>query len=312
MFLAWKEFKKGKSKKKDVQEFEFNLEDNLFQLHQDLKEKTYRHASYTAFYITDPKLRHIHKAGVWDRVLHHAIFRILYPVFDQQFIFDSYSCRLMKGSHQAVKRLKSFCQKESGNNSRNIFALKCDVKKFFDSVNQEVLLEIIKEKISDENVIWLLEKIVRSFELQPGTGLPIGNVTSQLFANIYLNALDQFVKHDLKARKYIRYCDDFVFIEESREKLKLAANEVSDFLQTRLKLFLHSDKIIIRKYRQGIDFLGYVVRPYCIDLRTKTKKRILRRINESNLSSYLGVLKHCNGYKIKKIVGVKLEKNRVI
>src|SRR3989344_2406155 len=130
LFLAWKEFKKGKSKKKDIQEFEFNLEDNLFQLHQELKDKIYRHSPYTAFYITDPKLRHIHKACVRDRILHHAVFRILYPIFDRQFIFDSYSCRLGKGTHRAITRLKSFCQKLSQNNSRNIFALKCDIKKF--------------------------------------------------------------------------------------------------------------------------------------------------------------------------------------
>jgi len=305
LFLAWKEFKKGKRKKQDVQEFEFNLEDNLFQLHWELKEKTYCHSSYTAFYVTDPKLRHIHKACVRDRVFHHAIFRILYPIFDQQFIFDSYSCRLNKGSHRAVKRLNSFCQKVSANNLYNIFAVKCDIKKFFDSVNQEVLLNIMAEKIKDGDVIWLIEIIIKSFETKRNTGLPIGNVTSQLFANIYLNELDQFVKHKLKVKRYIRYCDDFVIMDESQEKLILVVNEIYNFLKDNLMLFLHEDKIIFRKYRQGVDFLGYVVRPYCINLRTKTRRRILVRVNKKNLPSYLGVLKHCNGYKTKEKILAK-------
>ena len=278
----------------------------MFQLHQELKDKIYRHSPYTAFYITDPKLRHIHKACVRDRILHHAVFRILYPIFDQHFIFDSYSCRLGKGTHWAVTRLKSFCQKLSQNNSRNIFALKCDIKKFFDSVNQEILLDIIEEGISDENTIWLLEKVVRSFEVKSNTGLPIGNVTSQLFANIYLDKLDQFIKHRLKIKNYVRYCDDFVVLGKSLENLYIVADEISDFLERKLKLSFHQDKILFRKYRQGIDFLGYVIRPYCINLRTKTKKRILRRINENNRASYLGVLKHCNGYKTKLMILAKV------
>ena len=302
IFLAWKEFKKGKSKKQDVQEFEFNLEDHLFQLHQELKNKTYQHSSYTAFYVTDPKLRHIHKAGVRDRVLHHAVFRISYSIFDKQFIFDSYSCRLGKGSHRAVRRLKTFCQKVSGNNPTTIMAVKCDVKKFFDSVDHGVLLQLIRKRIYDENTLWLIERIVKSFRAEIGVGLPIGNVTSQLLANIYLNELDEFAKHTLKIKYYLRYCDDFVLLSKNREELVQTVNEIVHFLHKYLKLSIHPNKVIFRKYHQGIDFLGYVVRPYCITLRTKTKKRILAKVSEKNLASYLGVLKHCNGYKIQKIL----------
>ena len=129
--MAWKEFKKGKRKKVDVQEFEFNLEDNLFQLHRELKDRTYQHSNYTAFSVNDPKPRKIHKAIVRDRVLHHAIFRILYPIFDKGFIFDLYSCRIGKGTRRAVNRLEKFCRKLSRNNTKNIFALKCDIKRFF-------------------------------------------------------------------------------------------------------------------------------------------------------------------------------------
>ncbi len=296
LFLAWREFKKGKCKKKDVLEFQLNLEDNLFLLHRQLNDKTYQHYHYTPFYISDPKLRHIHKATVKDRVLHHAIFRILYPIFDKTFIFDSYSCRLNKGTHRAVKRLKRFCLKLSQNNRKTIFALKCDIRKFFDSVDQDILLQLIKKKIKDKDTIWLIEKIISSFE----EGLPLGNVTSQLFANIYLNELDQFIKHKLKIKNYLRYCDDFIILSDDKNYLIGLVEKINDFLNKRLKLNLHLDKIIMRKYRQGIDFVGYVIRPHCITLRTRTKKRIFKKVKHNNLQSYFGILKHCKGYKIRK------------
>lgn len=316
LFKSWREFRKGKRNRSDVQDFEFSLEDNLFQLHQELKNKTYRHSNYIPFYITDPKLRHIHKATVRDRVLHQAVFRILYPIFDKSFINDSFSCRVDKGTHRAVKRLKEFCQKLSKNNSRNIFILKCDIKKFFDSIDRGILIKIIKKKIFDHELIWLIDKIIKSYKKEENRGIPLGNVTSQLFANIYLNEFDRFVKHELKIRYYIRYCDDFIILRENKENLIGLVQKINDFLDRGLNLSLHSDKIIIRGYRQGIDFLGYVVLPYHIVLRTKTKRRILKKIKQrkkqlkqkliigglfnQSLQSYLGILKHCRGYNIKK------------
>ncbi len=316
--MAWQEFRRGKRNKLDVQEFEFNLEDNLFELHQELKTKTYQHSHYTPFNICDPKPRRIHKAIVKDRVLHHAIFRILYPIFDKSFIYDSYSCRLNKGTHRAVRRLEKFAGKLSKNNSQNIFALKCDIRKFFDSVDQNILINLIKKKIQDENAVWLIEKIIKSFK----SGLPLGNVTSQLFANIYLDELDQFIKHKLKIKYYLRYCDDFVILEERKESLEKIINPINDFLKNKLKLNMHPDKIIIRKYHQGIDFLGYVVLPCHRVLRTKTKKRILKKLfkkhqdfkngliseksfNQS-VQSYFGILGHCEGRGIKQQIESKI------
>ncbi len=312
MFLAWQEFKKGKRNKTDIQQFEFNLENNVFQLHQELKNRTYQHSHYTAFNVCDPKLRRIHKAVVRDRVLHHAIFRILYLIFDKNLIFDSYFCRVDKGTHRAVDQLEKFCGKASKNNSRNIFALKCDIKKFFDSVDQEILLALIKRKIQDENAISIIEKIIRSFP----KGIPLGNVTSQLFANIYLNELDQFIKHGLRIKYYLRYCDDFIILSDSENYLRGLILEINNFLQNKLKLNLHPDKIIIRKHRRGIDFLGYVIFPHYRVLRTKTKRRIFKKMQKrkqelennsiseesfnQSLQSYLGILKHCDGWKIKK------------
>ncbi|MEK7616277.1 MAG: reverse transcriptase domain-containing protein [Patescibacteria group bacterium] len=292
LFLAWREFRRGKRQKPDVQAFEFDLEDNLFELHEQLVSKTYSHQPYESFFVTDPKLRHIHKATVRDRVLHQAVFHVLYPIFDHTFIYDSYSCRIGKGTHIAVNRLKEFCRKASCNNSRNIFALKCDIRKFFDSVDHEILIDLIKQSVVDPDVLWLIKLILDSFP----KGLPLGNVTSQLFANIYLNELDQFAKHTLKAKYYLRYCDDFVLLNPDQSTLLVIRN----FLENNLKLQLHPNKIILRTYRQGIDFLGYVVRPYCRTLRTKTKKRIFKNISEKNLASYLGVLDHCDGYAIRQ------------
>ncbi len=314
--MAWREFKRGKRKKKDVQEFEFNLEDNLFALHEALAAKTYEHSAYESFYVQDPKLRHIHKACVRDRVVHQAVFRILYPIFDAGFIFDSYSCRTGKGTHRAVLRLEMFMRKLSKNYKKPIFALKCDVKKFFDSIDQQILLCLIRNRVRNENMLWLIERIIESFEKERNTGLPLGNVTSQIFANIYLNELDYFVKHALKVKHYIRYCDDFVILSEERKYLEATLSKINNFLIDVLKLSLHGRKIIFRKFTHGIDFLGYVVMPYYRVLRTKTKRRILKKMARrkselergevdvasfnSSLQSYFGVLAHCKGFKIRK------------
>ncbi|MBU4274514.1 reverse transcriptase/maturase family protein [Patescibacteria group bacterium] len=316
LFLAWDEFKKGKRKKKDVQEFEYNLENNIFELHHELKIKIYSHSDYTSFNICDPKPRKIHKACVGDRVLHHAIFRILYPIFDKSFIFDSYSCRNAKGTHKAVSRLQMFARKTSKNRTKTCFILKCDIKKFFNSIDQDILTFLIKKKIKDTNAVWLIEKIIKSFSTLSDKGLPLGNITSQLFANIYLNELDYFIKQNLRIKHYIRYCDDFVILTSDREHLESIISVISEFLKEKLKLSLHKGKVIIKKHHQGIDFLGYVDLPYHRILRTKTKKRMLEKIKlksldfdkgkiskdlfNQTLQSYFGVLKHCNGHELKQ------------
>lgn len=314
--MAWKEFKRGKIKKKDVQKFGNNFKNNIFSLHNELRKKTYSHLNYFSFYVKDPKLRHIHKACVKDRILHRAIFRILYPVFDKTFIFDSYSCRDRKGTHRAVNRLNDSARKVGRNNTKTCFILKLDIKKFFNSIDQDILINLIKKKINDDYTIWLIEKIVKSFP----KGLPLGNITSQLFANVYLNELDKFIKHRLKIRYYIRYCDDFLILSRDIEYLKNLIPQIDCFLKDNLKLFLHPDKIIIKKYHQGIDFLGYVSFPYHRILRTKTRNRIFKKLEdigspiisknfEQVLQSYLGVLKHCNSYKLKKEIKNLLKNN---
>jgi RNA-directed DNA polymerase len=148
---AWREFKKRKNKKRDIQDFDFYLEQNLFSLHNELRNKTYVNELYTAFYVYDPKRRHIHKAQVRDRVVHQAVYRVLYSIYDKHFIHDSYSCRIDKGAHRGVERLVEFTRKESKNYTRNIWVLKCDISKFFDSINHVILKNIIFRKINDED-----------------------------------------------------------------------------------------------------------------------------------------------------------------
>ena len=214
LFQAWSAFRKGKAKRIDVQEFERNLEDNLFTLYQKLKNKTYRHGSYKSFYIHDPKQRHIHKANVTDRVVHHLLYTFLYKLFDDTFIYDSYSCRLKKGTHRGLERLEVYTRKVSQNYSVDCWALKGDIKKFFASVDHRVLLLLLEGKIQDEDIIWLLRQGIDSFHSERGEskGIPLGNLTSQIFANVYMNELDQFIKHELKVKYYLRYADDFLLL----------------------------------------------------------------------------------------------------
>jgi RNA-directed DNA polymerase len=299
---AWEEFLSGKKSRADVQVFQRNLFYNLQALHHDLATGTYSHAQYTAFSISDPKPRRIHKATVRDRILHRAIYRQLYPFFDRTFIADSFSCRDGKGTHRAMDRFQVYAGKVSKNYIKPCWILKCDVKKFFASIDHEKLLEILERYIPDKQIMLLLQKIVTSFESERGKGLPLGSLTSQLFCNVYMNELDQFVKHKLKAPYYVRYADDFVFLSESKPWLEQFLPKASDFLESTLKLHLHPQKVYIKTFGSGVDFLGWVHFPTHRVLRTSTKNRMVKRVaqNPTNatIQSYLGMLGHGNGYKI--------------
>ena len=283
---AWCEFIRGKKEKKDVAEFSLNLSQNIFNLHGDLRTKTYQHDAYEKFLISDPKPRDIHKAIVRDRLLHHAIYRVLYWHFDRKFIYDSYSCRLGKGTHKALNRFNQFGRQVSESNSRVCWVLKCDVRKFFASIDQTILIEIVKRHISDPDTIWLIERVVESFQSTgPGKGVPLGNLTSQLLVNVYMNEFDQFIKHGLKQRYYIRYADDFVIMHHDQGVLMGVLSKVHDFLEERLKLTLHPDKIFLKTASSGVDFLGWVNFPGHRVLRTATKKRMFRKLGLMELSS---------------------------
>ncbi len=300
---AWREFAKGKRHKEDMQEFSLHLADNIIALNRELANKTYRHGGYKAFNISDPKPRNIHKASVRDRLLHHAIYRILYPFFDKTFIADSYSCRIGKGTHKALNRFRKFSFAVSKNNTRTCWVLKCDIKKFFANIDHHILMDILAGYIPDRNILWLLGEIVGSFFSRPGVGLPLGNLTSQLLVNIYMNEFDQFAKHKLKAKYYIRYADDFVIFSENRNRLEEQITQIREFLRERLRLEVHPDKISVKTAASGVDFLGWVHFPDHRVLRTATKRRMIKRIKEiktpETLNSYLGLLRHGNTYKLK-------------
>ena len=306
LLLAWQEFIKGKRDRKDVQEFSINLMDNILFLHHDLSNHIYKHGKYQAFNINDPKPRNIHKASVRDRLLHHAVYRILYPFFDKTFISDSFSCQLNKGTHKALNRFRYFFNKVSKNNTKTCWVLKCDIKRFFENIDQVILLGVLNKYISDRKIIWLLEGIIFSFYKTRGRGLPLGNLTSQLFVNIYMNEFDQFVKHKLKVKYYIRYADDFVILSQDKFWLGELLSKIGDFLSERLCLQLHPNKIFIKTLYSGVDFLGWVHFPNYRALRTTTKRRMFKRLKENSrretVSSYLGLLKHGNTNKLRNML----------
>ncbi|OHA95896.1 MAG: hypothetical protein A3C62_01905 [Candidatus Zambryskibacteria bacterium RIFCSPHIGHO2_02_FULL_39_16] len=305
LFTAWEEFIKGKRKRKDIAEFSEDLSSNVYSLHLDLLNKTYWHDGYHAFNISDPKPRNIHKATVRDRLLHHAVYRVLYPYFDKKFIHDSYSCRLNKGTHRAMERFKHFSQKVSRNNTKQCWILKCDIKKFFASIDHNLLRYIVMNYIDDKDTNWLISKIVTSFHsAKSGKGLPLGNLTSQLLVNIYMNEFDQYIKHNLKVKYYIRYADDFVITMIYRSELENLLPELRNFLKERLKLSLHPDKVFIKTLASGIDFLGWVHFPDHRVLRTTTKRRMVKNLSKNysqeTIALYHGLLKHGNTYKLRE------------
>ena len=297
LFLAWHKFCRGKRSKMDVMQYERLLEYHLFELQVALHNGAYQHGPYVPFTLFDPKRRYIHKATVEDRIVHQAVVNVIEPLFDPRFIFDSYSCRVGKGTHAAVIRLRTFLRRASINNTRTVYILQCDIKKFFDSVDHRILFDLLKRQIRDDRVMRLFKKIINSFSTVPGKGLPLGNLTSQLFANVYLHELDWFVKHMLRETAYVRYCDDFVIVSRTREHLQSLITELNTFLQASLLLELHPKKVSIRTWKQGVDFLGYVTLPHCTVLRTKTKQRMIKRVNERNVSSYLGVCAHASAHE---------------
>jgi len=318
---AWEEFAVGKRSKSDVQEFENRLMDNIIRLHIDLRDQIYRHGGYYAFRISDPKPRQIHKASVRDRLLHHAVHRLLYSFFDRIFIADSFSCRIDKGTHAALNRFRDLARKASRNHTHTIWVLKCDIRKFFASVDQTILLELLFARIPNPDIRWLLAEIIGSFNsTEVGKGIPLGNLTSQLFANVYLNELDQFVKQDLRFPNYVRYADDFVFLSPYKNELLAIPPVVSDFLQNDLNLTMHPDKIIFKTFALGIDFLGWVHFPCHRVLRKTTERRMFKRITEhpskEAVRSYLGLLSHgdayylrvnINNYSLMRVLGGQLD-----
>lgn len=275
LFAAWQAFAKGKRNRLDVAIFERRLEDRLFDLHDRLVSGTWNHGPYETFTVCDPKSRVIHKASVEDRIVHHAVVRIIEPVFDRSFVYDSWSCRTGKGTHAAVARLQSQLRWMAQQTRGETWILKADIRKFFQNVDQQVLMGCIRRKLWDDRLVELIDRIVKSHP----SGLPLGNLTSQLFANVYLDPFDHFVKEQLQAPVYLRYCDDFILIHPNRSWLLQLLEDVRFFLRVELHVELHPNKVSVRPSHWGIDWLGHIVCPDRVMLRASTKRRMEKRID---------------------------------
>ncbi len=305
LLQSYKKAKENKTSRPYVIEYNWKLESSLIALQKELVEKTYKPGHYKTFIVHDPKERQIFAAPFKDRIVHHALCNIIEPIFEKTFIFDSYACRKGKGTHKAVKRLQKFIRAFK---NKPFYIFKGDVRHYFNSIDREILFNLIKKKISDQTALHLIEQIIYS---TPGTvGVPIGNLTSQLFANIYLNELDQFVKRQLQGHFYCRYVDDFVLLKSTKEELTGNKLAIRDFLYNRLKLQLHPQKQTITPNKIGIDFVGYHIFSDHILVRQSNIKLFLRRFKsgkmpEEAIFSCLGHFKiadSCGLYrKISKI-----------
>jgi len=325
MLLAFRKARKGKSKKSYVIKFESNLKENLKTLQKDLINKTYSLSNLKKFVIRDPKTRTIHASTFEDRIIHHAIINIINPIYEKIFIYDSFASRKTKGTHKAVKRFEFFMKKVSqngslikksmSNNAIRGYVLKADFKHYFNTINQEILIKILKKKINDENLIWLIKKVLTNFKNNNKIGMPLGNYTSQFFANVYLNELDYYIKHILKAKYYIRYVDDFVIFHRSKKRLKYFLKHIKYFLPC-LKIKLHEDKTGIYALRNGITFLGYRIFYHYKLLKKRNIKYFRKRLknniylyknNEisdnqlrSRINGWIGYAKFGNTYNFRK------------
>ncbi len=326
---------KGKRYRSEVLKYSTNLEENLIILQNELIYKTYEVGRYRKFFVYEPKKRLIMALPFKDRVVQWAIYRMLYPLLDKQFIYHSYACRIDKGTHAAIETLERWL-KQADRKPETYYYLKLDIEKFFYRIDQSILISILKRKIQDDDLIELLEKIIKSettnFGIPTGIdptaldiyddcnlvcdiGIPIGNLTSQIFANLYLNELDQYCKHELKVKRYIRYMDDVIILSPNKEDLHYYRDSIETFLDEKLRLRLNN-KTAIRKCSQGIEFVGFRMFATHKKLRKKTVKRIKARlahitrqrlegkITEETyrncIASYAGILKHCKSYKIRQ------------
>ncbi len=261
--LAYKKARKHKTQKPDVIAFEQNLQYNLETLRNELLLHAYNPKPLTIFIIRDPKTRTIHRSDFRDRVIHHALCNVIEPLFEKSFIYDSYANRKSKGTLKAINCFQEFSRKVSKNNKTTAFVFKADIKMYFENVNHDILLSLIEKKISDKKVLWLIKRILSNYQNEKESiGMPLGNLTSQFFANIYLHELDHYVKQTIHAKYYIRYVDDFVILHPSRHILQEYKRKIDSFLEQKLALTLHPDKSKILSLDRGIGFLGMRVFPH--------------------------------------------------
>ena len=317
LHLAYLKARKNKRYKNEVLEFSANLEENLITLQNELIWKTYKTSPYKWFTVYEPKERLIMALPFKDRVIHHALCNIIEPIFERSFISDSFACRKGKGVHKASQKLTMFLRRARKQWGDSIYCLAIDVQKFFPSVDHHILASILREKITCPDTLWLIEEILFSAgdKSDPkSSGLPIGNLTSQLWANVYLNEIDHFTKETLRIKFYIRYMDDLVILESDKHKLARIKEQITDFMKARL-LLKPNNRTVIFPARLGIDFIGYRTWPDYKLLRKSSIKRARRRLRKqatlvasgslseerfkSSVASWIGYCSHADAYRIK-------------
>jgi retron-type reverse transcriptase len=352
LFQAYFDARKNKRNTINALAFEKHLEANLFALASEIIERKYAPKPSICFIVDKPVKREIFAADFRDRVIHHFIYNYISPIFEKTFINDSYSCRKGKGTHYGIKRIDHFIRSCSQNYSKDCYILKLDIKGYFMAMNKSLLYDKVKNELIRtkkklgfdlELVLYLIEKTIFNdpkvnciikgkkedwsglpqtkslFHAQPNCGLPIGNLTSQLFGNIYMNEFDHWVKKELGIKHYGRYVDDFVLIHESKDYLQSVIPKLSDFLLSTLQLTLHPDKIYLQHYSKGVKYLGAVIKPHKTYIANRTKGNFYNAIEKQNqiardhkptkeeqqafqssMNSYLGIMKHYKSYKLRK------------
>ncbi|HRW05651.1 MAG TPA: reverse transcriptase/maturase family protein [Caldilineaceae bacterium] len=327
LYLAYRAARKGKRGKATVAAFEFNQELELALLQEELSAKTYQPGPYNSFYVHDPKKRLISAAPFRDRIVHHALCRVIEPIFEARFIHDSYACRIGKGTHKALDRCQHFAR-------RYQYVLQCDVKQFFPSIDHALLRARLAHWIRDDDLLWLIDRILDSgigvlaeeYEMawfagddltaawRP-RGLPIGNLTSQFWANVYLDILDQFVKRALKVPAYLRYCDDFLLFGDDKAQLREWRAAVIEQASA-LRLTLHEGRAQVFPVATGIPFLGFRVHPthrrikrrkavafgrrWRAALQAYANGRISREQLEASLHGWIAHARHGDTYGLRK------------
>jgi retron-type reverse transcriptase len=281
LLLAAKKSLRGKKHTSQAADFYFNLENEIIFLQEKLQSRKYMPLPLRIFFIREPKVRKIGAAHFRDRVVHHAICYILEPIFEKSYIYHSYACRVGKGTHRAIQQAQRYCRMY-----REGYFLKCDIKKYFESINHRVLKNMLKNKFKDPELVRLLEIIIDNYDCV-GKGIPIGNLTSQHFANFYLDKLDHFVKDVLRVKAYIRYMDDFILFGYDKKELQHLKYMISDFLFQQLHLQLKEKSILLAPCSTGIPFLGFRIFAGLIRMKLENKKRwvkkLKRRIKEYDL-----------------------------
>jgi len=352
LFIAYYDTRRNKRNTMSALNFELDYERRLFQLHEEILSGRYKIRPSICFINKTPVKREVFAADFRDRVIHHLVYNYISPVFEKTFIYDTYSCRKDKGTHFGIKRLNHFIRSCSQNYRYDSYILKMDIKGYFMAIDRDLLYRFISAELTKQShivdfdldmVMKLIEQVIFNdptqnyilkgskadwidlpaskslFHSGPNKGLPIGNLTSQLFSNIYLNGFDHYVKGTLGINHYGRYVDDFVIIHQERYYLQSIIPKIRDYLKNKLHLELHPKKIYLQHFSKGVRFLGAVIKPHRIYIANRTKGNFYRAIEKHNkivragkptkedkeaflssMNSYLGIMKHYRTYNIRK------------